>query len=34
MTEQIYHLWQRMEQGWADGDGEAFAGVFARTSTS
>ena len=29
MTEQIYSLWQRMEQGWADGDGDAFAGVFA-----
>lgn len=28
MTEQIYALWQRMEQGWALGDGEAFAGVF------
>ena len=30
MTEQIYALWQRMEQGWALGDGEAFAGVFAQ----
>ena len=29
MTEQIYSLWQRMEQGWADGDGDAFAQVFA-----
>jgi len=29
MTEQIYSLWQRMEQGWADGDGETFASVFA-----
>jgi uncharacterized protein (TIGR02246 family) len=29
MTEQIYSLWQRMEQGWADGDGDAFASVFA-----
>ncbi|MET9634408.1 SgcJ/EcaC family oxidoreductase [Lentzea sp. NPDC006480] len=30
MTEQIYSLWQRMEQGWADGDGDAFASVFAQ----
>jgi len=29
MTEQIYSLWQRMEQGWALGDGHAFAAVFA-----
>ena len=29
MTEQIYSLWQRMEQGWAVGDGHAFAAVFA-----
>ncbi|MDX8056748.1 SgcJ/EcaC family oxidoreductase [Lentzea sp. BCCO 10_0798] len=29
MTEQIYALWQRMEQGWALGDGAAFASVFA-----
>ncbi|MEU3651061.1 SgcJ/EcaC family oxidoreductase [Lentzea sp. NPDC034063] len=29
MTEQIYSLWQRMEQGWAVGDGAAFASVFA-----
>lgn len=29
MSEQIYSLWQRMEQGWADGDGLAFASVFA-----
>ncbi len=29
MTEQIYSLWHRMEQGWALGDGDAFAGVFA-----
>ncbi|WP_434439839.1 SgcJ/EcaC family oxidoreductase [Lentzea sp. E54] len=29
MTEQIYALWQRMEQGWAAGDGDAFAAVFA-----
>lgn len=28
MTEQIYALWRRMEQGWALGDGEAFASVF------
>lgn len=30
MTEPIYSLWQRMEQGWALGDGEAFASVFAQ----
>ncbi len=30
MTEPIYSLWRRMEQGWALGDGEAFAGVFAQ----
>ena len=30
MTEQIYELWRRMEKGWADGDGEAFASVFAQ----
>ena len=30
MSEQIYSLWQRMERGWADGDGAAFAGVFAQ----
>ncbi|MGW6936586.1 SgcJ/EcaC family oxidoreductase [Lentzea sp. NPDC054927] len=29
MSEQIYSLWRRMERGWADGDGEAFASVFA-----
>ena len=29
MTEQIYSLWQRMEQGWALGDGETFASAFA-----
>ena len=29
MTEEIYALWQRMEQGWAVGDGAAFASVFA-----
>ncbi|MFD9703650.1 SgcJ/EcaC family oxidoreductase [Lentzea sp. NPDC059081] len=29
MTEPIYSLWQRMEQGWAAGDGPAFAAVFA-----
>ncbi|WP_167975609.1 SgcJ/EcaC family oxidoreductase [Lentzea indica] len=29
MTEPIYELWRRMEKGWADGDGDAFAGVFA-----
>ncbi|MCP2247023.1 SgcJ/EcaC family oxidoreductase [Lentzea aerocolonigenes] len=29
MTEQIYALWRRMEQGWAHGDAEAFAAVFA-----
>lgn len=28
MTEEIYDLWRRMEQGWADGDGEVFASVF------
>ncbi|MFD5827165.1 SgcJ/EcaC family oxidoreductase [Lentzea sp. NPDC060358] len=28
MTEQIYSLWHRMEQGWAAGDGHAFAAVF------
>jgi len=28
VTEEIYDLWRRMEQGWADGDGEAFASVF------
>jgi uncharacterized protein (TIGR02246 family) len=30
VTEQIYELWRRMEKGWADGDGDAFAGVFAQ----
>ena len=29
MTEEIYALWQRMEQGWAAGDATAFASVFA-----
>ncbi|MFC3893723.1 SgcJ/EcaC family oxidoreductase [Lentzea rhizosphaerae] len=29
MTEQIYALWRRMEQGWALGDAAVFAGVFA-----
>lgn len=29
MTEQIYALWHRMEQGWAAGDSTAFASVFA-----
>ncbi|MFD4674706.1 SgcJ/EcaC family oxidoreductase [Lentzea sp. NPDC058450] len=29
MTEEIYALWRRMEQGWADGDALAFASVFA-----
>ncbi|MFI6096743.1 SgcJ/EcaC family oxidoreductase [Lentzea sp. NPDC051213] len=28
MTEQIYELWRRMEQGWALGDGDLFASVF------
>ncbi|MFS8103208.1 SgcJ/EcaC family oxidoreductase [Lentzea alba] len=30
MSEQIYELWRRMEQGWANGDGEAFASAFAQ----
>jgi uncharacterized protein (TIGR02246 family) len=30
MSERIYALWRRMEQGWAQGDSEMFAGVFAQ----
>ena len=30
MTDQIYELWRRMEHGWATGDGEVFASVFAQ----
>ncbi|GAA3686890.1 uncharacterized protein (TIGR02246 family) [Lentzea atacamensis] len=30
MSEHIYALWRRMEQGWAQGDGEMFASVFAQ----
>lgn len=29
MSDEIKALWQRMAEGWAAGDGERFAGVFA-----